>query len=111
MILPVIESRAPGKPKKGQPCNGCGYCCAAELCAIGKQIFVNGGKLIEGDDDEPVPGPCPAMEFVGGKFICGIYSNPMAYMPNLKTFAVEDIRVLVAKGIGFGRGCDADDPE
>lgn len=27
------------KPKKGSPCNGCGWCCHEEICAIGK-IFL-----------------------------------------------------------------------
>lgn len=96
--LPIIESHAPPKPKKGQPCNGCGFCCAAELC----DLAIDRGFQ---------SAPCPAMEFFSGRFWCGLASNPMRYIPGVKEFAVEAIRALVADGLGFGHGCDTDDPD
>lgn len=80
--------RAPEKPRFGAPCNGCGYCCAAEQCHLSLEIF------------GAVGAPCPAMQFEGGRFYCGVLrdSPPM-------------IQPTIAFLLGIGRGCDADDPE
>jgi len=31
----AIHAAAPAKPALGEPCNGCGVCCAAEPCPVG----------------------------------------------------------------------------
>lgn len=95
--LPVISERAPAKPRKGEQCNGCGFCCAAELCDLAVECGF-------------ASAPCPAMEFFAGRFWCGLASNPLRYFPKMPPANVEPMRVLIATGLGFGRGCDADDP-
>lgn len=77
----------PEKPAMGQPCNGCGYCCAAEVCAIGIQAF---GE---------VEAPCPAMQFRDGRFWCAVIETAAAADP---VFGAH-MRWVMA----IGRGCDA----
>ena len=38
----------PTKSKYGATCSGCGSCCAAEICAIGKEVYP--------DAEAPCPG-------------------------------------------------------
>jgi hypothetical protein len=87
--LPTIE-HGPNKPKRGEPCNGCGYCCAAEVCEIGLHAF-----------GASTPAPCPALEFRDGRFWCGIVRK-MDEVPEGKI-----LRML----LGIELGCDADDFE
>ncbi len=81
---------APEKPKFGQPCNGCGFCCASEVCEIGLGIF---GK--------DTPAPCPAMTFKRGRFECGAVNAADKMGP------AEGLYLRLRLGIGLG--CDSDD--
>lgn len=82
----------PQKPKFGSPCNGCGLCCATEICAIGKEAF--------GD----IEGPCPAIKWVDDKFRCGIVmAEQILQTMNADTFPI------VQDFLGVGQGCCADD--
>ena len=56
------------KPPHGQPCNGCGWCCQAELCPLAQAIF-----------GEPVVRACPALEQDGERYVCGLVAYPTAY--------------------------------
>lgn len=89
--LPV---HAPYKAKKGQPCNGCGYCCAAEVCEVGLAMF-----------GENQPAPCPAMEFdeSGRRFNCGVVRMAGEISPMYAAY-------LKLK-LGIGMGCDSNDLE
>ena len=79
--------RAPPKPRYGAPCNGCGLCCAAEVCAIGREAFGT------------TEAPCPGMMFNEGRFQCEmILIEQMAGM-----------EPLLVQALGIGKGCDADD--
>ena len=80
-------ARAPEKPAYGTPCNGCGLCCAVEVCAIGKIAF---GE---------VPAPCPGMLFDEGRFHC-----KLVLVERLSGMAPR-----IATALGIGKGCDADD--
>lgn len=80
--------RAPEKPEKGQPCNGCGFCCAAELCYA--------AELALGD----VPPPCPLMSFRDGRFWCHL----------VETERAAGMEPLISKALGIGTGCCADGP-
>ena len=82
-----MSELAPPKPRYGAPCNGCGFCCAAERCKIGVALLGDG------------PGPCPGMRFKEGIFRCGVLEEapPLA-------------QPLIAYMLAIGRGCDAADP-
>lgn len=85
--LPIAD-HAPMKPKYGDQCNGCGYCCAAEVCAV--------GKAIHGDD---TPAPCPSMTYQDRKFSCGA-------LPIADSIGGE-YGLALRLMLGIGIGCDA----
>lgn len=97
MIEDVIQLPpfpTPAKPRKGEACNGCGFCCHMEICLIGQTYFPD------------TPAPCPAIVYEDGKVRCGVVlweahhrkENP-AYHPRF------------TEALGIGRGCDASDLE
>lgn len=95
-------ARVPFKPAFGLPCNGCGYCCAEAPCGVATQFI----------PDHPEEGPCRAMEFDAGQFVCGMIRHPSRYMPDLQNdWADGVLGGMIAEALGAGRGCDADDPE
>lgn len=86
------------KPQKDGPCNGCGWCCHEEICKAGAYFL----ELDDEDGMMPpfIKGPCPLMDFVGGKVRCGLVlaEERSGMEPKIKT------------ALGIGKGCDADDP-
>lgn len=77
------------KPPFGSPCNGCGLCCMAEVCAIGRMAFPD------------APAPCPALRFNGKMHRC-----------SLVEFEGEaGIEPIFAEALGIGKGCCSDDAE
>ncbi len=74
--------KAPEKPERGQPCNGCGFCCAVELCAIAEMA----GE---------VSTPCTFMRFVDDRFRCGLVEAE-------RSAGMEPIIKTV---LGIGTGC------
>lgn len=82
------------KPKRGAPCNGCGWCCHEELCYYGRKIF-----------GEDVPAPCPAMIYEEGRVKCGLVMAE-------KVMAEKDpgVKGMFSEGLGIGEGCCSDDP-
>lgn len=78
---------APKKPMKGEPCVGCGFCCAAELCGCAKLIF--------GHD---ATAPCPLLVFRDGRFWCAL----------VVTEKEKGLEPMVATTLGVGTGCRAD---
>ncbi|WP_147019947.1 hypothetical protein [Methylorubrum extorquens] len=111
--IPLIDgtagARLPVKPAFGSPCNGCGYCCAQEPCAVARE-FVGAGE----------DGPCPALEREDGRFVCGMIVRPIFYIGRAAGLdgaadaapSAEDAAIggQIAEALGAGRGCDADDP-
>jgi hypothetical protein len=83
---------APEKPPWGEPCNGCGYCCAAELCPV--------GRAVHGEDH---PAPCPSMKFRDGRFWCEAVTVAESISPEHGAF--------IRFRLGIGVGCDSRDPE
>lgn len=85
------------RPAYGEPCNGCGVCCQQEQCPLSLFTF---GR---------VPGPCPALEPEGDRFVCGLVTNPQRYNP-IRTFAmgIEKMRAaaLILIGADAKVGCD-----
>ncbi|AWB26192.1 hypothetical protein DA075_35570 (plasmid) [Methylobacterium currus] len=93
----AITAKAPPKPEFGSPCNGCGFCCAAEPCGIAR-------RFIPGCGEE---GPCPAMEFEGGRFWCGMVRRPGHYL-GLPACGDEEMGAMIGESLGTGKGCCAD---
>jgi hypothetical protein len=89
---------APEKPRWGDPCNGCGLCCASETCRIARQFM---GAMVA---------PCPAMEFEGGRFWCGLVRTPHKYLAETHPWIDDSIRSSFMLVLGVGRGCDSEDP-
>jgi hypothetical protein len=74
------------KPPHGAPCNGCGLCCYATTCALGRALFKTSA------------GPCPALRFdAERRSFCGVVAD--APSDTLRDAALVLIRA--------GDGCDA----
>ena len=87
----------PVKPAKGAACNGCGYCCAEEPCAIAVEYI---GAVAEG--------PCPALEFEAGRAWCSLVRYASRYMDLPNDWADPILGEMFAAALGAGRGCVAD---
>jgi hypothetical protein len=83
-----IES-LPTKPRKGAPCNGCGYCCHEEICSIGRLAWPE------------AEAPCPGLWKEGNRMWCGLVV--------LET--VNKHEPLFANKLGIARGCCSDEPK
>lgn len=77
------------KPLRGQPCNGCGYCCAQEVCAIGDARLGLGTKA-----------PCPLLIYCEGRTFCEVVKRGNWI-----------VRLITPIWLGIGRGCCSVDPE
>lgn len=107
MATIILTNRTTGtrtleKPRHGHSCNGCGYCCATEVCALGRKYIVTV------DDDHE--GACPALEFEGDRFWCGLVRHAGRYMGLPNDWADPVLGSMIAEALGAGRGCDASDP-
>lgn len=101
------------KPIQGSACNGCGYCCATEPCALAHEFL------------HCTVGPCVALEVREGRTFCGLVRNPLGYLfkaahpqadvPLLEEAPDNDeghrLSVKLAAALGLGHGCDASDDE
>ncbi|SFV14608.1 hypothetical protein SAMN02799631_05924 [Methylobacterium sp. 174MFSha1.1] len=97
LLAEAITAKAPPKPEFGSPCNGCGFCCAAEPCGVARQ-FVPGA--VKG-------APCPAMEFEHGRFWCGMVRRPGHYL-GLPAWGDEEMGAMIGEALGTEKGCCAD---
>ena len=59
LIDGTAGARLPIKPAHGNPCNGCGLCCAMEPCGVAREFI----------PDHPEEGPCLALEWEAGPAI------------------------------------------
>jgi len=94
----TLPEHAPDKPALGAPCNGCGLCCAAELCPLGRVVF---GKS---------RGPCPALVWRAAerRHHCGLVAAPRTHLPRLPRFLAPIFTRLARRWIAAGIGCDSD---
>src|SRR5262245_6391858 len=83
----------PAKPKKGEACNGCGWCCHTEICLLGERFFPD------------TPAPCPAIVYLDGRVRCGFVVGEIALIEKDPTK-----EPIVQRMLGTGEGCCADDP-
>lgn len=90
----LIHPLAPSKPAVGEPCNGCGVCCATEPCPLG--IVVS----------RRLRGACAALQWdaAGGRYRCGVVDEPRRWLPVLPAAWA---RRLAARWIAAGQGCDS----
>jgi hypothetical protein len=91
-----LHRSAPAKPAEGQPCNGCGVCCALETCPAARLRF------------RQASGPCPALEWSAEaqRYHCGLLNRPRHYLPYLPAFAEAAAGRWLARSIAAGQGCD-----
>lgn len=101
------------KPKLGESCNGCGYCCTLQPCSLAQEFL------------HCTTGPCLALETREGKTHCGLVRNPLGYIfkaahPDSDTPVLEDAPDIeagkqlskdLATALGIGVGCDSADDE
>jgi hypothetical protein len=83
-----LQPAAPPQPAAGEPCNGCGVCCAAEPCPAGMLAsFSRSGpcRLLRWDDS-------------ASRYRCGLMGAEGA-APGWR-------RRLAARWIAAGQGCD-----
>ena len=99
------------KPRFGKPCNGCDYCCTAEPCGLAQEFL------------KCFTGPCVALERQGERTGCGLVRNPLGYLfkaahpeadvplldAPLPGEASSELSADMARALGIGKGCDADD--
>jgi hypothetical protein len=89
----LLRSDAPAKPALGQPCNGCGVCCAWAPCPLGMLL------------SRRRQGPCRALVWQAGQYRCGVLVSPRTY---LRWLPGRLTRALARRWIGAAQGCDAD---
>lgn len=79
----------PAKPRFGSPCNGCGLCCALEICSIGEKVFPGAGA------------PCPALKITEDR--------RRTYCELVAIEKIHGLKPIIATALGVGLGCDAGD--
>lgn len=92
----TLHADAPPKPAEGQPCNGCGICCAAERCPVA-WLFLPRSR-----------GSCPALEWDGAaaRYRCGMVAHPAACVRWLPRRWEARAARWFAYRIAAGKGCD-----
>src|SRR5262245_40292653 len=94
MNLPVLN-----KPPFGEPCNGCGYCCAVELCEIAEEYFPGSTA------------PCPALEYRDNRSWCGLVTRPSHHLKMHFSGGDAVLSPLFFQAIAGGQGCGCPDEE
>jgi len=89
----LLHPDAPPKPPRGQPCNGCGVCCAWAPCPLGMLL------------SRRRRGSCRALVWQGTQYRCGVLTAPRQYLPWLPGGLA---RRLARRWIAAAQGCDAD---
>lgn len=92
-----LHKRAPKKPLPGQPCNGCGVCCAVETCPVARLFLLQRQA------------PCRALTWNedAGRYDCGLLCAPRAHLRWLPARLEPALRRWVARRIAAGAGCDS----
>ena len=82
-LIAMLPISVENKPKFGESCNSCGYCCLTEVCSVGKET--GGGEF----------GPC--------KLLIKDENNENKLLCKLMLDENSPFREI----IGTGTGCDA----
>lgn len=92
-----LHRDAPAKPREGEPCNGCGVCCALERCPMARLLLPHGGGRA-----------CAALEWHSGerRYRCGLVLRPAHYIRWLpRRWEVRAGRWIAVR-IAAGTACD-----
>lgn len=91
----LLQTDAPAKPRAGAACNGCGVCCAAEPCPMGRLL------------SRRADGACVALEWqaAAGRYTCGVMDDPKRW---LRVLPPRWARALASRWIAAGAGCDCE---
>jgi hypothetical protein len=94
----ALHAAAPEKPKTGDPCNGCGVCCALTTCPLGRLRFLKRR------------GPCPALRWDSALvcYRCDLVTRPGEYLRWLPPLLLPAWTRFMARRIAAGSGCDCD---
>lgn len=97
-VVIELHTDAPAKPAAGEPCTGCGVCCALETCPLGRLRYLQRR------------GPCPALRWSADetRYHCGLLRAPAEHFPALPAALVPFAARLAARWISAGSGCDCD---
>ena len=92
---------SPQKPPLGSDCNGCGFCCQNEPCEAAEEYL----GIRKGSS----PATCPALEFNGSQYRCGLIERPSHYVKagHRARWKDELLSGMIARLIGVGQGCYA----
>lgn len=92
-----LHVNSPKKPLPGQPCNGCGVCCAVETCPMARLWLLQR------------KGPCRALRWSHERqrYDCLLLTDPRVVLPRLPEFVVPAFKRGMARGIAAGEGCDS----
>ncbi|MFZ6755084.1 hypothetical protein ACO0KY_17075 [Undibacterium sp. Dicai25W] len=92
-----LHHDAPVKPEVGQPCNGCGVCCAAEPCPVA--LFFLWQRV----------GSCQALVWDDGQkmYRCGMSTQPARYLVWLPLRWQSWFARRVRRWISAGVACDS----
>jgi hypothetical protein len=93
-----LQTDAPAKPAPGQPCNGCGVCCAWQPCPLG--VLASRRRH----------GSCVALRWAAdaGQYRCGLLTAPETVWPWLPAIARPLLQRLARRWIAAGIGCDCE---
>jgi hypothetical protein len=91
-----LHAAAPAKPATGQPCNGCGVCCASEPCPIGTLA------------SRRTTGACDALAWnaAEARYRCGLVDQPRAHLPAPLHRIAPLMAKIARRYIAAGSGCD-----
>lgn len=91
----LLQAEAPPKPAVGQPCNGCGWCCAAEPCPLGALL------------SRRLTGACRALLWMPdeSRYRCGAVVAPRRFV---RWLPAAWVRRAALRWIAAAQGCDAE---
>lgn len=85
----ISNVQLPKKPRYGSPCNGCGICCALQICQVGEMAFP-GAKA-----------PCPALKISGDRTVCEL----------VVVEVVHGLEPKIQEALAIGQGCTMEDEQ